>query len=346
MATDSNSLMDDSIPIIHSTPFTDHYYNPFYLSPGENLSTPIVTVKLKNDNFHLRSHSSLISYDSAAAVWKDLKHRFSQCGAIIIADLQARIASCDQGDSSVTQYFTDLKVLREEYLQYRPIPNCDAVIGRVDLCAVAKRVSQYQDQDYSIRFIRGLNDRFDMARESGGSSSSSSSVFAGLTAGQITPSQSVVPVESVRPSTGGAAGQPISSFSAEELVRLLALLQQAESAFPTPSPSNSGTFALTSLPSFSDMTNHHWIIDTGAINHIICSISNFSTYQPLAHTHVTLPTGNHVSATHIGSVSLDCGLTLPDVLYIQNFSFNLLSVSKLTSKMPISFVFSGSQCHI
>ncbi|CAN1775940.1 hypothetical protein LINPERHAP1_LOCUS13492, partial [Linum perenne] len=128
--------------------FTDHYSNPLYLSPGDNLSTPIVSVKLTNENYHVWSRSfsvalsiknklqfidstssipdlddasypawnrcnfavlswmlnsvsddiaqSLISYDKASLAWNDLKQRFSQCDAIRIADLQSRIASCDQ----------------------------------------------------------------------------------------------------------------------------------------------------------------------------------------------------------------------------------------------------------
>ncbi|CAN1279788.1 Retrovirus-related Pol polyprotein from transposon RE1 [Linum perenne] len=154
--------------------YTDHYSNPLYLSPGDNLSVPIVNIKLTNDNYHIWSRSislalsiknkttfvdgslpapssddagfsawnrcnfvvlswilitvsediaqSLISYENAADIWKDLKQRFSQCDAIRIADIQTRIVSCDQGSSTVSQYFTNLKVLWEELLQYRPIP--------------------------------------------------------------------------------------------------------------------------------------------------------------------------------------------------------------------------------
>ncbi|CAN1222783.1 hypothetical protein LINGRAPRIM_LOCUS670 [Linum grandiflorum] len=107
---------------------------------------------------------SLISYDDAASVWKDLKQRFSQGDAIRIADLQSRIASCDQGDSTITQYFTNLKVLWEEFLQYRPIPICDCNPDHVVACKVVTKMLLYQDQDYVIRFIRGLNESFEVVR--------------------------------------------------------------------------------------------------------------------------------------------------------------------------------------
>ncbi|CAN0847453.1 Retrovirus-related Pol polyprotein from transposon RE1 [Linum grandiflorum] len=152
-----------------SSTFADHFSNPLYLSPSDNLSAPIVRVKLTNDNYHVWSRSmsvalsvknklqfvngtstapdvvdasyaawtrcnyavlswilnsvsqdiahSLISYDSASSAWKDLKQCFSQCDAICIADLQSRISQCDQGEHTISQYFTNLKVLWEEYLQ-------------------------------------------------------------------------------------------------------------------------------------------------------------------------------------------------------------------------------------
>ncbi|CAN1222782.1 hypothetical protein LINGRAPRIM_LOCUS670 [Linum grandiflorum] len=83
---------------------------------------------------------SLISYDDAASVWKDLKQRFSQ------------------------EYFTNLKVLWEEFLQYRPIPICDCNPDHVVACKVVTKMLLYQDQDYVIRFIRGLNESFEVVR--------------------------------------------------------------------------------------------------------------------------------------------------------------------------------------
>ncbi|CAN1192604.1 Retrovirus-related Pol polyprotein from transposon TNT 1-94 [Linum perenne] len=215
-STISSGSSTVSALISSTSPFTDHYANPLYLPPGDNISAPIVTLKLTNENYHIWSRSfsvalsiknkmqfidgtlpmpeatdpnysawnrcnfavlswilnsvsediaqSLISYDKASLAWKDLKQRFSQCDAIRIADLQSRIAACDQGEYTVTQYFTNLKVLWEEYLQYRPIPVCDCNPGRLEQCSVVAKVLMYQEQDYVIRFIRGLNDSFDVVR--------------------------------------------------------------------------------------------------------------------------------------------------------------------------------------
>lgn len=90
---------------------------------------------------------NLISYDNTATAWKDLKQRFSQRDAIQIVDLQSRIASCDQGHITVTRYFTNLKVLWEEYIQYQSIPLCECNPDHVFGCKVVSRMLLYQEQD-------------------------------------------------------------------------------------------------------------------------------------------------------------------------------------------------------
>ncbi|CAN1289204.1 hypothetical protein LINPERPRIM_LOCUS20162 [Linum perenne] len=56
-ATDSASGDDNSSGVPISITFTDHYANSLYLSPGDNLSVPIISIKLSNDNYHLWSRA-------------------------------------------------------------------------------------------------------------------------------------------------------------------------------------------------------------------------------------------------------------------------------------------------
>ncbi|CAN1222208.1 hypothetical protein LINGRAPRIM_LOCUS513 [Linum grandiflorum] len=44
-----------------SSAFTDHFANPLYLSPGENLPIPIVGIKLTNNNYHVWSRSMTVA---------------------------------------------------------------------------------------------------------------------------------------------------------------------------------------------------------------------------------------------------------------------------------------------
>ncbi|CAN1127578.1 hypothetical protein LINPERHAP2_LOCUS4126 [Linum perenne] len=214
VANSSSSTVSATSNSISST-FTDHYANPLYLSPSDNLYVLIINIKLSNDNYHVWSRAfsialsiknkmmfvdgsfpapdpddptftawnrcnfvvlsyilntvsediaqSLIAYDNRAALWKDMKQRFSQCVAIHIADIQARISACDQGTNTVSQYYTNLKVLWEELLQYQPIPAYDCFVGG-NSCSVMRQVLLHRSEDYVIRFIRGLNVRFDVVR--------------------------------------------------------------------------------------------------------------------------------------------------------------------------------------
>ncbi|CAN1341510.1 Retrovirus-related Pol polyprotein from transposon RE2 [Linum perenne] len=383
---------------------------------------------------------SLISYDNAASAWNDLKQRFSQCDAIRVADLQSRISSCDQGNATITQYFTNLKVLWEEFLQYRPVPACECSPGQSSKCNVVSKMKLYQEQDYVIRFIRGLNDSFDVvrsqlllmdplpdvntafkfavqlerqmrgavprtidsvalaaaasqyrgkgpddslfcryckkdnhtidncyrlknkkARENGNGTlktgNSGNTRFAGsiVEEGATSSDPTASDIRSYSDVHSGTVNMTLSSV---EFARLKALLQQPASSSSTnetyanlitqPIPSNSGihdTLALSTFTSSSSLSNF-WIIDTGASRHIACSISMLITHKPLVDTHVTLPTGDQVLASHIGVITLPCGITLHDVLLVPSFTFNLLSVSCLTKHNSVSVIFSSHQCHI
>ncbi|CAN1132596.1 hypothetical protein LINPERHAP2_LOCUS7128 [Linum perenne] len=62
-----------------------------------------------------------------------------------------------------------------------------------------------------------------------------------------------------------------------------------------------------------------------------CSLHHFIDYKPLINTSITLLHGHKVPTTHIGIIKTTRGLILVDVLLIPSFTFNLISVSKLTN---------------
>ena len=87
-------------------------------------------------------------------------------------------------------------------------------------------------------------------------------------------------------------------------------------------------------------------MDTGASDHIICSISFFQTYTTVANCVVELPNGELAHVTHIGTVKLSNFLILEHLLCVPSFSFNLLSVSQLTHSFPLCLVFLSQFCFI
>ena len=62
-----------------------------------------------------------------------------------------------------------------------------------------------------------------------------------------------------------------------------------------------------------DISPHDWIIDSGATNHMIHSISLLTRITSVAHILVKLPNGESVLVTHIGQVQLSTDLVLDNV---------------------------------
>ncbi|KAL4650764.1 hypothetical protein ACB092_01G111800, partial [Castanea dentata] len=89
-----------------------------------------------------------------------------------------------------------------------------------------------------------------------------------------------------------------------------------------------------------------WVMDIGASDHIVCSISLFQSYTTVSHCVVELPNGESAHVTHIGIVKLSNFLILEHVLCVPSFSFNLLFVSQLTQRLPLCLVFLSQYCFI
>ena len=70
-----------------------------------------------------------------------------------------------------------------------------------------------------------------------------------------------------------------------------------------------------------------WVIDTGATNHMIHSISYYTSTTATLNTHVNLPNGETTLVTHIGTVQISEKLILYNVLCAPSFSSNLISIS-------------------
>ena len=82
-----------------------------------------------------------------------------------------------------------------------------------------------------------------------------------------------------------------------------------------------------------------WVIDTGATDHIVCSMHLLTSFTAISHTMVELPNGEAALVTHVGTIKLSSHITLTNVLCVPFFSFNLISVSALTHSQPLCLVF-------
>ncbi|XP_068490548.1 uncharacterized protein [Phaseolus vulgaris] len=99
---------------------------------------------------HIRQ--SIIWMDKALDVWNDLKARFSQGDLSRISDLQMEASSLNQGDLSVTDYFTKLRIIWDELDNFRPDPICS--------CNEPSVIIQRKREDQEMQFLRDLNDQY------------------------------------------------------------------------------------------------------------------------------------------------------------------------------------------
>ena len=84
-------------------------------------------------------------------------------------------------------------------------------------------------------------------------------------------------------------------------------------------------------------SSNTWVIDTRAIDHIVCIVNLLSSITAVTQSIVELPNGETTSVKHIGTITLSSSLTLHNVLCVPSFTFNLLSISAITLLHCFSF---------
>ena len=62
--------------------------------------------------------------------------------------------------------------------------------------------------------------------------------------------------------------------------------------------------------------------------------------------HIKLPTGHYAIAKHVGTIKFSSKFSITHVLYVPEFHFNLLSVSKISDSLNCIVSFNGSKCLI
>lgn len=89
-----------------------------------------------------------------------------------------------------------------------------------------------------------------------------------------------------------------------------------------------------------------WILDSGASDHVACSLEYFTELKHVDHVFVSLPNKQTVNVSHIGTVVLTPTLQLHNVLYVLQFSYNIISASKLTTICSCYLLFYNIVCAI
>ncbi|MCI02916.1 hypothetical protein A2U01_0023950, partial [Trifolium medium] len=87
-----------------------------------------------------------------------------------------------------------------------------------------------------------------------------------------------------------------------------------------------------------------WIIDTGASNHLTGNLNEMCEVRDIVACPVGLPDGKRTNATKEGTVLLEGGLKLTNVLFVPKLSCSLISVSQLSDESNCIVQFTKKLC--
>ena len=85
-----------------------------------------------------------------------------------------------------------------------------------------------------------------------------------------------------------------------------------------------------------------------ATNHMTYDLILFQSYTSISDKDhvITLRDGRKVNVQSIGTVCLNNGVKLKDVLYVPEFHFNLISISKLRQDISCHVLFTSNGCFV
>lgn len=96
-----------------------------------------------------------ICFDFVFDLWIDLQERFTKRNHFRFSYLLRNLHSTKQYDRSLSQYFTNVKILWDELGDLRLTPMCACTIPCI--CNLSKVMRQYKHIKYVTCFLKGLN---------------------------------------------------------------------------------------------------------------------------------------------------------------------------------------------
>ncbi|GMI65892.1 hypothetical protein HRI_000258500 [Hibiscus trionum] len=360
--------------------------------------------------------ASLIYHSSAADIWKDLQDRFQQNNGPRLFSLRKKLGELVQGQSSVSTYYTQLKILWDELMSIKPVCTCSLCT-----CDGVRKMVEEQQKEQVLQFLMGLNDFYAHVRgqillldpmpsinkvfalvtqeESQRVIKLTNPVTDAICAVKTMNNQAVKSFNSQRkgrpqcshcgllghikdrcyklhgfppgytsctkqnsvnparanasvdvPSQDQVSNDSLSANQCQQLIEMLTSQLHAASQFD-----NSGNVAsslamqgnsLFYVNSLSTADINCWIIDSGASRHVCRSKKLFSFLKPISGGTIMLPNKTIVPVQFSGDVQVSSTLLLRDVLFVPQFSFNLIVVSCLLKDSNVNVLFKDDCCLI
>ncbi|KAL4566348.1 hypothetical protein LXL04_030462 [Taraxacum kok-saghyz] len=93
---------------------------------------------------------------TAHELWLDIEEHFGESNGPLIYQLQRQIASINQGECSLSKYYTKLKQLWDQLSCVIQLPTCT--------CESAKAISDFTSSTRLMQFLMGFNDTYENLR--------------------------------------------------------------------------------------------------------------------------------------------------------------------------------------
>ncbi|KAB2634214.1 hypothetical protein D8674_041553 [Pyrus ussuriensis x Pyrus communis] len=117
----------------------------------------MVTLWIVN-SVHSHIAGSIMYTETAAAVWNDLRDRFSQSSDSRTYQIRQEIVENRQGQLTVSAYYTKMKALWDELASYHDPLACT--------CEGLKGLAEQEEKERVMQFLMGLNDSYSVVRGS------------------------------------------------------------------------------------------------------------------------------------------------------------------------------------
>lgn len=98
---------------------------------------------------------------TAHEIWLDLKERFGKENASRAYELRRIITTIQQGNMTVSSYYTKLRGVWDEIRSISQIPTCSCKGCK---CEINKEIARLHDKEHLYDFLMGLNEEFNAVR--------------------------------------------------------------------------------------------------------------------------------------------------------------------------------------
>ncbi|CAA0809131.1 Unknown protein [Striga hermonthica] len=300
------------------------------------------------------SMAVVIGCTSSRDVWTSLTRAYSHASKARELSLKDDLLSVKRGDLSVSEYGQRFKAICDKLAAIgRSIDSTDKShwflrgLGPAFSTFTAAQLAQEPLPDFDTLLARAESHQF-FQRSSDISSSSSSVAF--YAAPRARPPASSQPQGRCKKNKAKGRRQPWCYFCREENHDAWDCPRRFDRSFTRPSQSSTTANlaeALSSSCTISQPNVSDWYLDTGASAHITSDASQLDDLTDYnGSDRVTVGNGDQLPITQSGSLFFSNSFYLRDVLVVPGMTKNLLSVSKLTSDLPVHVIFTDSSLRI